>query len=509
MSVLQELGRGFGVALQPLNIILAGGGVSIGTMVGMLPGIGPINAIAILFPITFAAGLPPESVLIFLVGIYYGSQYGNSISTILLNVPGTSSAVVTAIDGYALTLKGESERALAVAAMASFVGGTLSVVGLVFFAPVLAQVAVRFGPAEYFALMLFALTALSSLGGDNVFKGLIALGFGLLLASVGIDPQSAVPRFTFGQLGLLDGIDFVVVVIGMFAVSEVLLTLERGEWAREKSGRIRLVWMKMADFSGTIWTMVRSAVVGFFVGVLPGAGGTVAAFLGYSTEQKLVDREGTFGKGDPRGVAAPEAANNAAANGSMIPLLTLGIPGSSTTAVLLGALTALDVTPGPMLLTTRPEVFWGLVASMYVGNLLLLALNLPLVGFFARLLQIPRWALMPGVAVLSVTAVYALNQSVFDVFLMIGFGFVGLVFRKASIPLAPAILGLVLGPLMEKNLRRSLALSGGDWEVLFSSWIAIAFWILAALLLVVPSVTSGALRRWAFHLWSGSSASSS
>jgi putative tricarboxylic transport membrane protein len=234
----------------------------------------------------------------------------------------------------------------------------------------------------------------------------------------------------------------------------------------------------------------------------------VAAFLGYSTEQKLVDREGTFGKGDLRGVAAPEAANNAAANGSMIPLLTLGIPGSSTTAVLLGALTALDVTPGPSLLTTRPEVFWGLVASMYVGNLLLLALNLPLVGFFSRLLQIPRWALMPGVAVLSVTAVYALNQSVFDVFLMIGFGFVGLVFRKASIPLAPAILGLVLGPLMEKNLRRSLALSGGEWGVLFSSWIAIAFWVLALLLLVLPAFTSGALRRWAFH-WKGDSSAPS
>jgi len=262
------------------------------------------------------------------------------------------------------------------------------------------------------------------------------------------------------------------------------------------------VWLRLTDLTGTLWTMVRGAVVGFFVGVLPGAGGTVAAFLGYSTEQKLVDKDGSFGKGDLRGVAAPEAANNAAANGSMIPLLTLGIPGSSTAAVLLGALTALDVTPGPGLLSSRPEVFWGLVASMYVGNLLLLGLNLPLVGFFARLLQVPRWALMPGVAVLSVTAAYALNQSVFDVFLMIGFGFVGLVFRNFSIPLAPAILGLVLGPLMEKNLRRSLALSGGDWNVLFSSWIAIAFWILALLLLVAPTLTSGAFGKRAFH-WRG------
>jgi putative tricarboxylic transport membrane protein len=257
-----------------------------------------------------------------------------------------------------------------------------------------------------------------------------------------------------------------------------------------------MVWLKLTDLTRTGWTMVRSAVVGFFVGVLPGAGGTVAAFLGYATEQRLVDREGSFGKGDIRGVAAPESANNAAANGSMIPLLTLGIPGSGTTAVLLGALTALDVTPGPMLLIQKPEVFWGLVASMYVGNLLLLALNLPLVGFFTRLLQVPRWALMPGVAILSVTAVYAMNQSIFDVFLMMGFGFVGLVFRKTNIPLAPAILGLVLGPLMEKNLRRSLALSGGDWGVLFSSWIAVGFWILALAFLLLPPLLakrSGAL----------------
>jgi putative tricarboxylic transport membrane protein len=490
VTVLGDLLTGFGVALQPINLLLAGGGVALGTLVGMLPGIGPINAIAILIPLTFASGLPAESVLIFLVGIYYGSQYGNSISTILLNVPGTASAVVTAIDGHALTQKGESERALAVSAVASFVGGTLSVAGLVFFAPALSRLAIRFGPAEYFALMLFALTALSSLGGKDLFRGLVALGFGLFVAAVGIDPQSAVPRFTFGQLALLDGIDFVVVTIGLFAVSEVLLALEGTGVGAEHRERLGRIWVSLADLGHTIWTMVRSAVVGFVVGVLPGAGGTIAAFLGYATEEKLTDREGTFGKGDIRGVAAPESANNAAANGSMIPLLTLGIPGSGTTAVLLGALTALDVTPGPQLVSQRPEVFWGLVASMYIGNLLLLVLNLPLVGVFARLLRLPRWALMPGVAVLSVTAVYAINQSVFDLILMVAFGVVGYVFRKASIPLAPAILGVVLGPLMEKNLRRSLALSGGDWGVLFSSPLAIAFWVMAAAFVLVPALAS-------------------
>lgn len=495
MSVLGDLLAGFGVALQPVNLLLAGGGVALGTLVGMLPGIGPINAIAILIPISFAADLPAESVLIFLVGIYYGSQYGNSISTILLNVPGTASAVVTAIDGHALTLKGESERALGISAVASFVGGTLSVAGLVFFAPALARLAIRFGPAEYFALMLFALTALSSLGGTDLFRGLVALGFGLFLAAVGIDPQSAVPRFTFGRLALLDGIDFVVVTIGLFAVSEVLLALEGKGVGTEHRQKLNRVRVSLVDLGRTAWTMIRASVVGFVVGVLPGAGGTIAAFLGYATEERLTDREGTFGKGDIRGVAAPEAANNAAANGSMIPLLTLGIPGSGTTAVLLGALTALDVTPGPQLVSQRPEVFWGLVASMYIGNLFLLILNLPLVGVFARLLRLPRWVLMPGVAILSVTAVFALNQSVFDLVLMVGFGVVGYVFRKASIPLAPAILGVVLGPLMEKNLRRSLALSGGDWTVLFSSPLAITFWVMAAAFLLVPVLTSMESRR--------------
>jgi putative tricarboxylic transport membrane protein len=490
VTVLGELVAGFGVALQPLNLLLAGGGVALGTVVGMLPGIGPINAIAILIPITFAAGLPAESVLIFLVGIYYGSQYGNSISTILINVPGTASAVVTAVDGYALTRKGESERALAVAAVASFVGGTISVAGLVFFAPALAHLAVRFGPAEYFALMLFALTALSSLGGKDLARGLVALGFGLFVAAIGIDPQSAVPRFTFGQLALLDGIDFVVVTIGLFAVSEVLLALEVTDVVGRQRKKLKRVWLSIADLTRTGWAMVRGSVVGFVVGVLPGAGGTVAAFLGYAVEEKVSHRDGSFGQGDIRGVAAPESANNAAANGSMIPLLTLGIPGSGTTAVLLGALTALDVTPGPQLVEERPEVFWGLVASMYIGNLLLLVLNLPLVGVFARLLRLPRWILMPGVAVLSVTAVYALNQSVFDLGLMVAFGVVGYVFRKASIPLAPAILGVVLGPLMEKNLRRSLALSGGDWGVLFSSPIAVTFWALAAGLILIPPFVS-------------------
>ncbi len=486
MDSLGHLIGGFGIALQPLNLALALGGVFVGTFVGMLPGIGPINAIAILIPVTFATGIPPESALILLVGIYYGSQYGNSISTILLNVPGTASAVVTALDGHEMTKQGRAGPALAMSAIASFVGGTVSIFGLVLFAPLLAGWAIRFGPAEYFALMIFAFSALSSLSGGSLLRGLASTAFGLWLATVGLDPQSAIPRFTFGQIQLLDGMDFVVVTIGLFAVSEVLQLLEdteRGKQAAVTYGRIMISGKELA---ATGWTMIRGSVLGFLVGVLPGAGSTIASFLAYSTEQRIAGESGHFGKGDIRGVAAPESANNAAANGAMIPLLTLGVPGSGTTAVLLGALLGLGITPGPLLIQEQPDLFWGLAASMYVGNVFLLLLNLPLVGIFTRALTVPRWFLIPSVAALAFVAVYAVNGSSFDLALMTVFGVVGYLMRKLHFPLAPVVLGLVLGPLMEKNLRRAMALSGGDVSVLFDSPIAIVLWVLAALSLVVP-----------------------
>lgn len=486
MDALSSLVGGFAVALQPVNLLLAFVGVFVGTFVGMLPGIGPINAIAILIPITFATGMSPESALILMAGIYYGSQYGNSISTILLNVPGTASAVVTALDGNAMTRAGRGGPALATAAISSFVGGTVSIFFLVLFAPVLAEWAIRFGPAEYFALMVFAFAALSSLAGGSLLKGLAATALGLLLATVGLDPNSAIPRYTFGQIQLLDGMDFVVVTIGLFAVSEVLQLLEETERGQAVTRGYGRVMITMKEFAASAGAMLRGSVLGFLVGVLPGAGGTIASFLAYSTEQRVSDREGTFGKGDIRGVAAPEAANNAAANGAMIPLLTLGVPGSGTTAVLLGALLGLGVTPGPLLITEEPDLFWGLAASMYVGNVFLLLLNLPLVGVFVKALTLPRWFLLPAVAALSFVAVYAVNQSPFDLVLMTGFGVVGYLLRKAGIPLAPIILGLVLGPLMEKSLRRAMSLSGGDWSILFSSPIAVTLWVLALASMVVP-----------------------
>jgi putative tricarboxylic transport membrane protein len=486
MESFGHLIQGFGVALQPLNLGFALGGVMVGTVVGMLPGIGPINAIAILIPVIFVAGIPPESALILLAGIYYGSQYGNSISTILLNVPGTTSAVVTAIDGYALTKQGRAGPALAMAAIASFVGGTLSIFGLVLFAPLLASWALRFGPAEYFALMVFAFAALSSFAGGGLARALVATGLGLLLASVGLDPNSSVPRFTFGELRLFDGLDFVVVTIGLFAVSEVLLLLESSRRGEEVKAVVGRVLVSGKELAASAWVMLRGSVTGFLVGILPGAGGTIGAFVSYGMEQRISDREGTFGKGDLRGVASPESASNAAATGALIPLLTLGIPGSATTAVLLGALMGLNVTPGPLLIERSPEVFWGLAASMYIGNLFLLLLNLPLVGVFVRVLSLPRWFLIPAVAGMSFVAVYAVNFSVFDLYLMVAFGVLGYFLRKLRIPLAPVILGLVLGPLMEKNLRRAMALSDGDWGVLVSSPIAVAIWGMAVVVLLGP-----------------------
>lgn len=479
--------NGWWLAFTPFNLFFAFAGASIGTVVGMLPGIGPINAIAILLPFCFSMSLPPASVLILLTAIYYGSQYGNSISTILLNVPGTASATVTAIDGYALTLKGRGASALAMSAVASFVGGMLPLAGLVFFAPLLARFALRFGPAEYFALMVFALSTMTSLSGGSVVKGIVSTLLGLALATVGFDPNSAVARYTFGELRLLDGIDFVVLTIGLFAMSEVLLALEKlGALDRFRSAAGRSVyelrqWMECLD------TMARGTLTGFLVGVLPGAGGTVASFVAYTTEKKWRP-DARLGEGDLRGVAAPEAANNAAATGAMIPLLTLGVPGSGTTAVLLGALLGLGITPGPLFLAEHSDVFWALAASMVVGNLVLLVLNLPLVGWFARILAVPPWLLYPGIVVLSTVAAFTVNGSTFDIVLMLGFGVLGLALRKTGFPLAPVVLGFVLGGIMEKSLRRAMALSGGGWEILFSSPIAIAIWGASLVALFAPLV---------------------
>jgi len=476
---------GFGTALQPLNLLVVFLGVLIGTIIGMLPGIGPINAIAILIPISFALGLPPTAMLILFSGIYYGSQYGNSISTILLNVPGTASSVATALDGYPMARSGRGGPALAISAIASFIGGTLSIFGLVLFAPLLAQWAIRFGPAEYFVLIVFTFTTISALTGRNFFKGLIATGIGLAIATVGLDLTN-VARFTFGQFRLYDGFDFVVVTIGLFAVSEVFTLVEQTRAGQASVGAVGRVMITAKEFVSSFFVMVRSSILGFLVGVLPGAGATIASFLAYTTEQRLVDHEGNFGKGDIRGVAAPEAANNASVSGAMIPLLTLGVPGSGTTAVMLGALLALNLAPGPLFITRNADLFWGLIASMYIGNVMLLVLNLPLVGLFVRILLIPRWILVPSVVAIAYVAVYSATSSPFDLFAMTAFGVLGFFMRKLGYPLAPVVLAVVLGPMMEVNLRRALSLNNGDWGVLVGSPITIGLWIMVAVSLFLP-----------------------
>jgi len=480
---------GFETALTVQNLIFVFVGVLLGTLIGMLPGIGPINGIAILIPITFALDLNPTTMLILFAGIYYGSQYGNSISAILLNVPGTASSVATTLDGYEMAKRGRAGPALAMSAIASFIGGTLSIFGLVFLAPALAQFAIRFGPAEYFVLIVFTFTTISALTGKYFVKGLIATGIGLVLATIGLDPGTGVPRFTFGQLPLYDGIDFVSATIGLFAVAEVFQLLEQSRIGGEVRTKIGRAMVSVKEFWESFWVMIRSALTGFLVGTLPGAGATIASFLAYSNEQRWVDKEGSFGQGDVRGVAAPEAANNASVSGAMIPLLTLGVPGSGTTAVMLAALLALNLNPGPLFIQQQPDLFWGLIASMYIGNVMLLVLNLPLVGLFIRVLLIPRWVLVPSVAVIGYVAVFSVNSSVFDLMVMTALGVLGYLLRKLNIPVAPVILALVLGPMMETNLRRALSLAQGDAMVLVGSPITIVLWIMVAASVILPIVT--------------------
>lgn len=495
IEVFDGLATGFHVALQPQNFALVLLGCTAGTFIGAMPGIGPINGVAILLPIAYGLGLPPESAIILLAGIYYGAEYGGRISSILLNVPGDASAVMSTLDGYPMASRGEAGRALSLSAVASFAGGTFAVVALSLLAPAIASLAVGFGPADYVALIVFAFASLSSMVGDNVVKTSFAAVIGLMISTVGIDANTGIPRFTFGVPDLLAGIDFLVIVIGLFGMAELFTLVERqfaGNIERMAIGRTFVSW---ADLARVKFTVLRSAIIGFAIGVLPGTGATIASAVSYGTEKRLAgDDAAGFGSGDVRGLAAPETANNAAAGGAMVPMLTLGVPGSGTTAILLGALLLFQVTPGPMLFVDKPEVAWGLIASMYVGNVALLLINLPLSGLFARVLNIPFHYLTPIIACLAFIGVYSVVGSRFDLYAVIVLGLIGWILRKLEFSLTPVVLGVVLGHLFEDNLRRALSISGGEWGVLVATPASILLYVLAVAIVLGPALMPKFLR---------------
>ncbi len=491
-SVLEYLSLGFSVAFTATNLLVAAIGSFIGTIVGVLPGLGPINGVAMLVPIAFAMQLPPETALILLAAVYVGAEYGGRITSILINVPGEAAAVMTTLDGYPLARQGLASVALSLSAWSSFIGSTIAIIGIVLLAPLLANFAVAFGPAEYFVLMVFAFCALTSLLGDEPVKGILAAMLGLFISTVGVDSNSGVYRYTFDLPNLADGIDFVVVVIGLFAVAEMLQMLENllgGTSIEVPKSERKLFNLKELAF--TWWSTVRAGVTGFVIGILPGAGASVASAVAYANEKKICegkDPNAKFGQGDMRGLAAPEAANNSAATGSFIPMLTLGVPGSGTTAVMMGALTLYNITPGPVLFDAQPQIVWGLIASLFVANVILFLMNVPLVRLFASMLSIPPRLLVPGILAISFIGVYAINATRFDLLMVVGIGVIGYFLRKMNVPMAPMVLGVVLGDMMEQNLRRALSITNGEISILFESKISIALWILAALVAIVPPV---------------------
>ncbi|MCE8038414.1 tripartite tricarboxylate transporter permease [Halomonas sp. MCCC 1A11062] len=494
MEAFNNLMYGFSIALEPVNILYVFAGVFAGTIIGMLPGLGPISALALMIPLTF--GMEPSSGLILMAGVYYGAIFGGSTSSILLNAPGVAGTVATSFDGYPMAKQGMAGKALAIAAYASFIGGTVSIIFLMLVAPLLGRVAVSFGPAEYFSLMVLGLTAVVSLSDKSLIKGLIAAVVGVMISIMGIDLQTGTERFTFGTVHLLDGIDFLVVALGIFALTEVFFMLLRGgggkEQPRNAIGSLKLSKSEVKEIAAPIG---RSSILGFFTGVLPGAGATIGSFLGYSMEKRLAKDGDTFGKGNIKGVAAPESANNAACTGSFVPLLTLGVPGSGSTAVLLGALLVMGVSPGPAMLVDRPDVFWGVVASMYLGNIFLLVLNLPLIPLIAKILDMPRPLLLSLILIFCMLGVYGMSFSVFDLLLLLGFGLLGLGMRLFGFPAAPLILALILGDIMEESMRRALQISGGDWSIFIDKPISMWLLIIAALSLTLPLIKRMMARR--------------
>ena len=486
MDIISGLWNGFAVALVPINLWWCFVGVFLGTVVGIMPGLGPPATIAMLLPLTFQ--MAPASAMIMLSGIYYGAKYGGSTTSILLNVPGESASVVTCLDGYQMARKGRAGAALGIAAIASFIAGTVGVLGLMLVAPPLAKFALSFSSPEYFALMVLGLAMVVLLAGRSMLKALLAMLVGLWIATMGTDLFSSTSRFTFGNMEMLDGIDFVVVAIGIFALGEVFCNMETREAAQvlPVPKGLRNLLPTMQDMKDCRFAFINGSVVGFITGVLPGAGSTIASFISYGIEKAVSKRRELFGTGIIEGVAAPEGANNSETGGALVPLLTLGIPGSGTTAILLAALVLWGFKPGPLLIQEHPDLFWGLVASMYIGNVMLLVLNLPLVPVFAQLLRLPVHILYPLIFGISIVGVYTVSGSLFDLSMLMAFGLLGYLMRKLDYPAAPMVLGLVLGDAMERALRQSLMMSQGDLMILVGRPISAVMLGLALLVLLVP-----------------------
>jgi putative tricarboxylic transport membrane protein len=490
--LIANLGIGFGVALSLNNLFYCLIGVLLGTLIGVLPGIGPVATIAMLLPVTFT--LSPISALIMLAGIYYGAQYGGSTTAILVNIPGESSSVVTCLDGYQMARQGRAGAALGIAAIGSFIAGCFSTLVIALFAPPLAEVALKFGPAEYFSLMVLGLVAAVVLAHGSLIKAIAMVVLGLLLGLVGTDVNSGVARFNFGVSELSDGIGFVSVAMGVFGFSEIIANLEQTEEKREIFvKKISNLMPTLQDFKDSGWSIVRGTLLGSALGILPGGGALLASFAAYTLEKKVSWNSANFGKGAIQGVAAPEAANNAGAQTSFIPLLTLGIPSNPVMALMIGAMMIQGIAPGPQVMTERPELFWGMIASMWVGNLMLVILNLPMIGMWIKLLTVPYRLLYPAIVLFCCIGVYSLSNSPFDVAQTALFGIVGYVFVKLECEPAPLILGFILGPLMEENLRRAMLLSRGNPMTFIERPISLAMLCIAAFLLLI--IVAPAVRK--------------
>lgn len=493
-DALQNLLMGFSVGLTPSVLVYAFAGCVIGTLVGMLPGVGPLAGISLLLPVTF--GLNPVVGIILLSGVYYGAMYGGSTTSILMRIPGEAASVMTCVDGYAMTQQGRAGPALAIAAIGSFIAGTLSIVGLMFLAPVLAEFALRFGPPEYAALLLFGIFMLAYMSTSSMLKMLTMAVFGLLLGMIGIDAMTGHTRFTFGVIALGDGIGIVPVAVGLFGLSEILITSTADAGQKPVTPKFRQLIPTGRDLRQSAWPIARGSLLGFLIGIIPGSAHVISSFMSYGIEKKLSSHPEKFGHGAIEGVAGPESANNAAATGAFVPMLALGIPTSPITAVMLAALIVHGIVPGPSLIQDQPQLFWGVIASMYIGNVVLLMLNLPMIGLFVNLLRIPYAYLYPCIISFCLVGVYCVQNNVVDVWVAIIAGAVGYVLRKLQYDVAPVALGLVLAPMLELSVRQSLAMSGGTYQIFLERPFALALLVLLAALVILAILPDRLKPRW-------------